>query len=155
MRRDLEKTPPFRADMELVGKVRNEKFPDGLTVKVALGWLTQQGWLSLLPRVGVQVYFQFLNGAGGQNEAVLVGYRPTGIHPTLDPAKNTGSTELKAGKAPELGESGKSVVDSAEFAPLNKYRNALLAEGAVAEVAVIDGGGGTVDVSGGMVKLNG
>ncbi len=124
---------------ELVCRVMNEKFPQGLTIKVALGWLTRQGWLYLLPRKGVQVYFQFLNGQGGQNEAVMVGYRPTAAYPVPDPTKTTPSTELT-----DQGDPGNKSIASAKFAPVNRYRNSLMGEDGVAEVAVVDGEEATV-----------
>ena len=117
---------------ELVCVVRNELFPDGLTIKIALGWLSQHGWLSLLPRVGVQVYFQFVSGKGGGHEAVLLGYRPTADHPLMNPAKNTDSSSLDSDEENAVGD--------ASFSPLNKHRNALMGEHGVAEIAVVDGG---------------
>jgi uncharacterized protein involved in type VI secretion and phage assembly len=135
------------AGNELVCKVKNEKFFEGVTVKVALGWLTQHGWLYVLPRVGMQVYFQFINGEGGQNEAVMVGYRPTETRPVLDPEKTTDCTQLGAGKAPDPGKPIDKAVGSSKFSPANKYRNALMGENGVAEVAVIDGGEDSVYVN--------
>ncbi len=132
---------------ELVCTVANEKFPEGVIVKVALGWLTQHGWLYVLPRKDMQVYFQFINGEGGQNEAVMMGYRPTGACPVLDPEKTTDCTQLGAGKTPEPGKPIEQAVGSSKFSPANKYRNALMGENGVAEVAVIDGGEDSVYVN--------
>lgn len=124
---------------ELVCKVKNELFGNGLTIKVALGWLTQQGRLYLLPRVGMQVYFQFINGEGGQNEAVMVGYRPSDGKRVPKPEETTDCTQLVAGDAPKAGEPIDKAVGSSKFKPLNKYRNSLTGQDGVAEVAVIDG----------------
>ena len=133
---------------ELVCIVKNEKFPDGITVKIALGWLSQQGWLSLLPRVGVQVYFQFIAGTGGQHEAVLIGYRPTSDHPLMNPAKNIESDSLDPDDEKAVGE--------ASFSPLNKHRNALMGEHGVAEIAVVDGGEDSVYLkANNRVSMNG
>lgn len=132
---------------ELTCKVANEKFPEGITIKVALGWLTQQGWLSLLPRKDTQVYFQFLNGEGGRDDAVLVGYRPTSVQRPLDPAKDTETADLTPNGPPEEGKPAKPSVESASFMPVNKHRLALRGENGVAEIAVIDGGEDSVTVN--------
>ncbi len=133
---------------ELVCIVNNEQFPDGITVKVALVWLSKHGWLSLLPRVGVQVYFQFIAGTGGQHEAVLLGYRPTSDHPLMNPVKNTESASLDPDDAEAVGE--------ASFSPLNKHRNALMGESGVAEIAVVDGGEDSVYLkANNRVSMNG
>ena len=58
---------------ELVCRITTKQFPEnedgsgGLTAKVALDWLTDRGWPSLLPRKGQQVYFIFSHGHGGQD----------------------------------------------------------------------------------------
>ncbi len=131
---------------ELTCKIKNERYPDGLTAKIALGWLTEQGWQSLLPRKGMQVYFMLVQGEGGQNEAVLIGYRPTAKIPTLDPAETTETKKLKVGTAPEIGSAAEAVVEPETYSPINRQRNTLLGEGAVAEVAVIDGGEDAVSI---------
>ena len=136
---------------ELVCQVANEQFPltdkgGGLTAKVALGWLTNQGWLSVLPRKGNYVYFIFMQGEGGQNEAVVIGYRPTAAVKTLNPAKTQKTPKLKVGEAPILGETAESVVGKDEYEPSNRYRNTLRSEEGVSEVAVIDGGDDAVAI---------
>jgi uncharacterized protein involved in type VI secretion and phage assembly len=125
---------------ELLCLVKNERYPDGVTVKVALGWLCEGGWLSLLPRVGMQVYFQFLNGEGGQNEAIMLGYRSNGSYTLIDPDGSMDSMTLLKGEDPTPGAVTEKVVSKSKFSTKNKYRNALRAEKDVAEIAVIDGG---------------
>jgi choline dehydrogenase-like flavoprotein len=136
---------------ELVCRIANEQFPEtdtggGLTAKVALGWLTKNGWLSLLPRKGNYVYFVFMNGEGGHNEAVVIGYRSTGVVKTLDPDKTQTTPKLAVGEAPKLGEKADKVVEKAEYKPSNRYRNTLQSEEGVSEVAVIDGGDDSVAI---------
>jgi uncharacterized protein involved in type VI secretion and phage assembly len=124
---------------ELLCRIKNERFPEGLTIKVALGWLDLNGWLSLLPRIGMQVYFQFLNGEGGQNEAIMVGYRSNENMPIMDPHKTTDCITLVKGDEPVYENVTDNVVKTAKFSPENNRRNSLSGELGVAEVAVIDG----------------
>ena len=136
---------------ELVCRIANDQFPEaedggGLTARVALDWLTPQGWLSLLPRVGNYVYFIFMQGEGGQNEPVVIGYRSTGEIPTLDPAGKQTTPRLKTGEPPKLGQKAEAVVEDDEYAPLNRQRNTLRGEEGVAEVAVIDGADASVAI---------
>ena len=136
---------------ELTCRIANEQFPEGedgggLTAKVALGWLTNEGWFSVLPRKGNYVYFIFMQGEGGQNEAVVIGYRSTGAVKTLDPAKTQTTPKLKVGEPPALGKAAEKVVEKDDYEPSNRQRNTLRGEAGVAEIAVIDGGDAAVAI---------
>lgn len=131
---------------ELVCKISNEAFPVDIVARVALGWLSNMGWSSFLPRVGMQVYFLLTQGAGGQNEAVIIGYRPTSTYKALDPAGTTKTAKLAVKTPPELGSKAEEVVVPATYAPSNRQRNTLLGEQGVAEVALIDGGEDSVAI---------
>jgi hypothetical protein len=129
---------------EMTCKIENERFPDGLTIKVAAPWLVPGGGVTSLPRVGMQVYFMLVQGEGGGHEAVMLGYRPSGEVAGLNPAKQTETPILKPGPKPELDKPGKPVVEKSSVKPSNRQRNALAGEGGVCEMAVIDGADATM-----------
>jgi hypothetical protein len=133
-------------NLELVCKLSNDAFAADIVARIALGWLSEMGWASFLPRVGMQVYFLLTQGAGGQNEAVVIGYRPTATHKTLDPAGTTETKKLAVKTPPTLGSAAEEVVVPATYAPLNRQRNTLLGEQGAAEVAIIDGGEDSVAI---------
>lgn len=124
---------------EATCKIENERFPEGLTIKVASPWLVPGGGVTALPRVGMQVYFMLVQGEGGGHEGVMLGYRPSGQVPGLNPAKQTETPMLKAGPKPELDKPAQPVVEKSSISPSNRQRNALGGEGGVCELAVIDG----------------
>jgi type VI secretion system secreted protein VgrG len=132
---------------EITCKIENERFPDGLTIKVSAPWLVPGGGVTSLPRIGMQVYFMLVQGEGGGHEGVMLGYRPTGEVPGLNPAKKTETAILKAGPKPELDKPGKPVVEKSSVSPSNRQRNALSGEGGVCEMAVIDGPDATMSLS--------
>jgi type VI secretion system secreted protein VgrG len=132
---------------EMTCKIENERFPDGLTIKVSAPWLVPGGGVTSLPRVGMQVYFMLVQGECGEHEGVMLAYRPSGDVPGLNPAKQTETAILKAGPKPELDKPGKPVVEKSSMSPSNRQRNALSGEGGVCEMAVIDGSDATMSLS--------
>lgn len=132
---------------EMTCKIENERFPDGLTIKVSAPWLVPGGGVTSLPRVGMQVYFMLVQGEGGGHEGVMLGYRPSGGVQGLNPAKQTETPILKAGPKPELDKPAKPVVEKATMSPSNRQRNALSGEGGVAGMAVIDGADATMSLT--------
>lgn len=132
---------------EMTCLIENERFPDGLAIKVSAPWLVPGGGVTSLPRTGMQVYFMPIQGEGGAHEGVMLGYRPSGEIPGLDPAKQTETAVLKAGPKPELDKPGKPVVEKSSMSPDNRQRNALSGEDGVCEMAVIDGADATMSLS--------
>lgn len=132
---------------EMVCQIENERFPDGLIVKVSAPWLSTGGGIAAFPREGQQIYFLHVQGAGGHHEGVIIGYRSTAETPGLNPGKTTTMKKLKAGPKPELDKPAQPVVESEEIAPSNRQRNALAGEAGAAEMAVIDGDAPSVSMS--------
>lgn len=130
---------------ETTCKIANERFPDGIVAKVSVAWLVPGGGMSSLPRAGMQVYFMFVQGAYGGNEAVVIGYRPSSKVPGMDPAKTTKTKRLEPGGTPD------EPVKIKTIEPNNRQRVGLCGEGGAAEVTLLDGDGsvfihGTADV---------
>ncbi|MBN2716911.1 MAG: hypothetical protein JXX14_13750, partial [Deltaproteobacteria bacterium] len=123
------------AGQEMTCKISNERFPDGIIAKVSIAWLVPGGGSSALPRAGMQVYFTVVQGLGGQHEAVVLSYRPSGDVKGSDPSKSVPIKTVVPGDKP--GEAVK--VDS--VSPSNRNRVGMTGEGGVAEVTILDGGG--------------
>lgn len=138
---------------ETVCQIENERFPDGLVVKVSMPWLSPGGGMAAFPREGQQIFFLHVQGEGGKHEGVIIGYRSTGDTPGLNPGKATTMTKLKAGPKPELDKPAKPVVEKEEISPSNRQRNTLAGEGGAAEMAVIDGPDPAVSLSAGSALL--
>lgn len=123
------------AGNEMTCKIANERFPDGIIAKVSIAWLVPGGGCSALPRAGMEVYFTVVQGLGGQHEAVVLSYRPSGDVKGQDPAQSKDIKTVVPGDKP--GEAVK--VDS--VSPSNRNRVGMTGEGGAAEVTILDGDG--------------
>ena len=117
---------------EMTCVIENERFPEKIVAKVSVAWLAPGGGVTCLPREGMQVYFVLEQGHGGQNEAVVVGYRPSSAVPGQDPAQTTKTLRLKSGSSAD------SVVAEDDFSPKNRERVGVRGEEAVCEVTLLD-----------------
>jgi uncharacterized protein involved in type VI secretion and phage assembly len=129
---DVDEDTKVTSGKEMTCRISNERFPDGLTAKVSVAWLVPGGGVTCLPREGMQVYFIFEQGQGGQNEAVVVGYRPSSGVPGQNPASKTETNRLKRGSAAD------QVVEKDSFSPKNRERVGIRGEDAVCEVTLLD-----------------
>lgn len=120
---------------EMTCKVANERFPDGLIAKVSIAWLVPGGGASALPRAGMQVYFVIVQGEGGQNEAVIISYRPSSGVKGQDPSKSVSIKTVVPGSSPN------EAVKVDSISPSNRERVGLTGEGGCAEVTLLDGAG--------------
>jgi type VI secretion system secreted protein VgrG len=120
---------------EMTCVIESERFPEKITAKVSVAWLVPEGGVTCLPRAGMQVYFMIEQGHGGNNEAVVVGYRPSSAVPGQDPAKTIKTHRLKKGG------SASSVVNKDSFSPKNRERVGVRGESATCEVTLLDNEG--------------
>lgn len=123
------------AGQEMTCKIANERFPDGIIAKVSIAWLVPGGGASALPRAGMQVYFVIVQGIGGQNEVVIISYRPSGGVKGQDPAKSEDIKTVVPGSSPD------EAVKVDSISPSNRERVGLTGEGGSAEVTLLDGAG--------------
>lgn len=117
---------------EMTCRISNERFPKGLVAKVSTAWLVPGGGVTALPRAGMQVYFVIVQGNGGQNEAVVVGYRPSKDVPGQDPEKSSSITTVV------LADSEDEIVKSDDISPSHRQRVGIRGENATSEMTILD-----------------